>query len=305
MQLKVKKHELRLLLQCIPILTFATLASLGSLLPSVVQFSAAVILAGQVVFIFGTKGIKKNIGLLWIPLMIFFYVRNNPNIKFYSLTYTQVLLLFVCCILFSALGGFNDRCWMIKMVSSWRYLYFIYIAFTIYMFLDSSAINFVCNLFPDAASTILNQYHNAGIPGLTKHYSTNGMLLAVGTMIFGSYALTEKRRSGYLLFLISVAALLLSGKRAHTVFGLTALYLCYFAYNSNAKKSRIIKSIGVLLGSLTAFTVASYCVPALATVVFRFIDTAETGDMSVGRVDVWLKALDAVYSFPSMFSPLE
>ena len=46
MQLKVKKHELRLLLQCIPILTFATLASLGSLLPSVVQFSAAVILAG-------------------------------------------------------------------------------------------------------------------------------------------------------------------------------------------------------------------------------------------------------------------
>lgn len=162
---------------------------------SVVQFSAAVILAGQVVFIFGTKGIKKNIGLLWIPLMIFFYVRNNPNIKFYSLTYTQVLLLFVCCILFSALGGFNDRCWMIKMVSSWRYLYFIYIAFTIYMFLDSSAINFVCNLFPDAASTILNQYHNAGIPGLTKHYSTNGMLLAVGTMIFGSYALTEKRRS--------------------------------------------------------------------------------------------------------------
>lgn len=291
MQLKVKKHELRLLLQCIPILTFATLASLGSLLPSVVQFSAAVILAGQVVFIFGTKGIKKNIGLLWIPLMIFFYVRNNPNIKFYSLTYIQVLLLFVCCILFSAMGGFNDRRWMIKMVSSWRYFYFIYIAFTIYMFLDSSAINFVCNLFPDAASTILDQYHNAGIPGLTKHYSTNGMLLAVGTMIFGSYALTEKRRSGYLLFLISVAALLLSGKRAHTVFGLTALYLCYFAYNSNAKKSRIIKSIGVLLGSLTAFTVASYCVPALATVVFRFIDTAETGDMSVGRVDVWLKAL--------------
>ena len=107
--------------------------------------------------------IKKNIGLLWIPLMIFFYVRNNPNIKFYSLTYIQVLLLFVCCILFSASGGFNDRCWMIKMVSSWRYLYFIYIAFTIYMFLDSSAINFVCNLFPDAASTILNQYHNAGI----------------------------------------------------------------------------------------------------------------------------------------------
>ena len=247
MQLKVKKHELRLLLQCIPILTFATLASLGSLLPSVVQFSAAVILAGQVVFIFGTKGIKKNIGLLWIPLMIFFYVRNNPNIKFYSLTYIQVLLLFVCCILFSALGGFNDRRWMIKMVSSWRYLYFIYIAFTIYMFLDSSAINFVCNLFPDAASTILNQYHNAGIPGLTKHYSTNGMLLAVGTMIFGSYALTEKRRSDYLLFLISVAALLLSGKRAHTVFGLAALYLCYFAYNSNAKKSRLVKGIGVLL----------------------------------------------------------
>ena len=277
MQLKVKKHELRLLLQCIPILTFATLASLGSLLPSVVQFSAAVILAGQVVFIYVTKGIKKNIGLLWIPLMIFFYVRNNPNIKFYSLTYIQVLLLFVCCILFSALGGFNDRCWMIKMVSSWRYLYFIYIAFTIYMFLDSSAINFVCNLFPDAASTILNQYHNAGIPGLTKHYSTNGMLLAVGTMIFGSYALTEKRRSDYLLFLISVAALLLSGKRAHTVFGLTALYLCYFAYNSNAKKSRLVKGIGVLLGALTVFAVASYCVPALATVVFRFIDTAETG----------------------------
>ena len=41
------------------------------------------------------------------------------------------------------------------------------------------------------------------------------------------------------------------------------------------------------MGALTVFAVASYCVPALATVVFRFIDTAETGDMSVGRVDVY------------------
>lgn len=290
MRLKVNKRELRLLFQCIPILTFATLASLGSLLPSAIQFSVAVVLACQVVFIFSVKGIKKNIGLLWIPLMIFFYVRNNPNIRFNSLTYIQVLLLFVCCILFSALGGFNDWKWMKKMVSSWRYLYFIYIAFTIYVFLDSSAVNFVCNLFPDAASTILNQYHNAGNPGLTTHYSTNGMLLAVGTMIFGSYALTEKKRIGYVLFLISIVALLLSGKRAHTIFGLMALYLCYFVYNSNAKKSRLIKGIGVLLGSLTVFAVASYCVPALANVVTRFVDTAETGDMSLGRVDVWLKA---------------
>ena len=62
MQLKVKKHELRLLLQCIPILTFATLASLGSLLPSVVEFSAAVILACQVVIIASVKGIKKILG---------------------------------------------------------------------------------------------------------------------------------------------------------------------------------------------------------------------------------------------------
>ena len=125
--------------------------------------------------------------------------------------------------------------------------------------------------------------HNAG-------FGAAGNGIRFGTMIFGSYALTKKRRSDYLLFLISVAALLLSGKRAHTVFGLAALYLCYFAYNSNAKKSRLVKGIGVLLGALTVFAVASYCVPALATVVFRFIDTAETGDMSVGRVDVWLKA---------------
>lgn len=290
MQLKVNKHELRLLLQCIPILTFATLASLGSLLPSVVEFSAAVILACQVVIIASAKGIKKNIGLLWIPLMIFIYVRNNPNIKFNSLTSIQILLLFICCILFAALGGFNDRTWMKKMVSSFRYLYFVYIAFTIYMFLDGSAVNFVCNLFPNAASTILKQYYGAGIPGLTMHYSTNGMLLAAGLMIFGSYALTEKRWSNYILFLISTVALLLTGKRAHIIFGFTALYLCYFVYNSNAKKSRLIKCIGVFLGALSAFAVASYFVPALGTVVNRFVETTETGDMSVGRVDVWLKA---------------
>ena len=59
MHLKVKEREIRLLFQCVPILTFATLASLGSLLPSVVQFGAAVILVCQVVFIFSVKGIKK------------------------------------------------------------------------------------------------------------------------------------------------------------------------------------------------------------------------------------------------------
>lgn len=35
------------------------------------------------------------------------------------------------------------------------------------------------------------------------------------------------------MFLVSVVALLLSGKRAHTIFGLTALYLCYFVYNKD------------------------------------------------------------------------
>ena len=101
MQLKVKKHELRLLLQCIPILTFATLASLGSLLPSVVQFSAAVILAGQVVFIYVTKGIKKNIGSRY-SLCTILTLNLQSNVY-------PCFIAFVCCI-FSALGGFNDRC---------------------------------------------------------------------------------------------------------------------------------------------------------------------------------------------------
>ena len=48
MHLKVKEREIRLLFQCVPILTFATLASLGSLLPSVVQFGAAVILVRKI-----------------------------------------------------------------------------------------------------------------------------------------------------------------------------------------------------------------------------------------------------------------
>lgn len=178
-----------------------------------------------------------------------------------------------------------------------RWVYLVYVIWTILSVSNWEFVEYTCRLFPEYAGQIWNQYSRGGIAGLTHHYSTNGMLISVGTMIYGAYALCYKRGIDKYLFFNSVVALLLTGKRAHVLFGMGGLYVAYYVYNSGKKKGKFFKSIGMLLIAAIVFAIASSLFPALATVVNRFIDSVEAGDTTMGRTAVWLKALTYVPNY--------
>lgn len=296
MSFKISKNTLRELVRCIPLFCFCILASLSKFVPTICLFLLVLLLGLQIFSIICSGKLYVNMSLFWVIGMLIIYINNNAYFMPNSLAHMIYFLLFPICILFASIGGYQNSKWINLLLNMLKGAYIVYIIFTILMFASRSVLQFVCGLFPEEANTIIRQYNEAGIPGLTTHYSTNGMLLAVGTVIFGSYAIVKKNKFNIILFSFSIIALLLSGKRAHIVFGILAFYLTYYVYNSGKKKNRIIKSLGVLLLGTTVFVIASYFVPALGTVVGRFIDTADSGDISSGRIDVWMNAIETISS---------
>lgn len=62
--------------------------------------------------------------------------------------------------------------------------YVIYALFTIFLYFNRNLyVNYVVDLFPASKNRLLIWYENGCMAGLTDHYSTNAMFLAVGLMI--------------------------------------------------------------------------------------------------------------------------
>ena len=298
MRLAVRKSEPLNFLKCFPILLFSLIGSFSLLLSPQIKF-ALVLLLGMIVLLnLGRMRISNKMTLPYVILILVLYLWNNAFFNLRSVAYMQKLMLFPFMVLFAAQGGYPYEGWSKLLLKALRLGYLVYIGFTIAMFLNGNLIEFVCNLFPAYRVTLLNQYSMGAMPGLTHHYSTNGMLVSVGTIVYACYAMCYKKKKDILLFLAAIAALLLTGKRAHVVFGLFALYVTYYAYNAGNKQNRLFKSVGILIVSAMAFFLASYFVPGLAVVVGRFIDAAESGDATLGRTTVWLKALETVSQHP-------
>ena len=126
--------------------------------------------------------------------------------------------------------------------------YFIYASFTIIYFFSKPlfmVINY--SLFPFAIDRMTEQYMKGCMCGLTNHYSTNGMLLAVGTILFGCESLFVQKinKKKLVLFIYMVIALLLTGKRAHVMFTIISLLIVAYFYMSNNKNKRFINFLKI------------------------------------------------------------
>lgn len=87
-----------------------------------------------------------------------------------------------------------------------------------------------------------------------------------------------------------LVALLLTGKRAHLIFSVAGIFAVYYISLSDKPHSRWIRIFGVGLVLLIIGTVVFTYVPALGTFINRFIETKESGDVTLGRTQYWLLA---------------
>lgn len=170
--------------------------------------------------------------------------------------------------------------------------YLVYALFTIAMLFGTTAINIACRLFPSSADLMMYRFRTARFCGLTNHYSTNGMLLAVGTLIVGCRMIQERRKWNVVLFAIFMVALLLTGKRAQPIFSVFVLVLTYYFFSANKKKSRLINLAAIGISILAISYIIIQYIPALATLFDRFEALEESGDISNGRYALWRLAFE-------------
>ena len=110
---------------------------------------------------------------------------------------------------------------------------------------------------------------NAGYKsGLTTHYSTNGVLLTLGMLASFSMAITRKKRY-YVLFGISLFALILTSKRAHLVFGVISCAVAFMIFNKNRGLNKILKYFLLVLIFAIVWFIAAQFIPELGETFVR------------------------------------
>lgn len=145
-------------------------------------------------------------------------------------------------------------------------------------------------------STALKEFQNGWAPGLSPTYSTNAVYIAFGFITAISLFIVERKRKHIFSVIVCISALLLTGKRSQLIASVFSFFLMYYFYNSDKRKTRIFKIIGIALMSVLIFDVASNYIPELSNFINRFHQTAAMGDISLGRnarfVEAWLVFLN-------------
>lgn len=163
----------------------------------------------------------------------------------------------------------------------------------------------IVNLFPDERVRLIRTYNSGCMPGLTSHYSTNGMFLAIGLLISSSKMIAnkdEKKKWKYIIQeLFFLTALLLTGKRGHLLFSVVGIYIIYSITTFIRDKkgfNALVKISGVILLIVIIGIILVSFFPALSTVFFRFQQAAKEGDLDNGRFVIWERAWEVFKENP-------
>lgn len=291
--MKIRKSE------CMPTLIALGVCFFGAAGTIFYKFSGPSILFIELLFALvlflgwyqsGNVGLAPKI-IIFSVILSFFVLNNNAFLS--DLNSLPHVLLNIIGLNFIWISRYQNSSWISKYFSIARSVYLFYAGYTILMYFIPALLEIPIAIFPSGAESLRLEYNSGCMPGFTNHYSTNGMLLACGLIISGSYyiACENSKLKNILLFVVFTVAILFTGKRAHIIFGLAAVFVGYYVYMSDKKKSRLMNSVGILLMGLVAIFIIINYIPALSMVFNRFLETAEAGDVTLGRTKMWAAAL--------------
>jgi len=200
-----------------------------------------------------------------------------------------------------------------RVLSVMGVMYMFYAICTIaFYFMPGFYRGYVVDLFPDSKLRLIRWYNSGCMPGLTNHYSTNGMFMATGLVLSLSRMQQNRKLSDWGRSLIFVIALLLTGKRAHFIFGAFTLFMMtYYWQRSRGGNvlNRWFRFIGIILVLLSVGVIVISSVPALSTFLQRFQLDSGSDDISSGRFMLWSLAVQSFLKHPilgigwEMFKP--
>lgn len=138
--------------------------------------------------------------------------------------------------------------------------------------------------------------------GFTTHYSTNGMYIALGSLVLLADVLAQRRvkrhtdkKTLFLLF-ICVAGLLLCGKRGILLCVIISFALAYLLFTNEFGRGA---KLALLLCVICAVIyIASIWVPSLLVIAERFKTQISSGDIATGRFDLWKEGWNGFANSP-------
>ncbi len=232
--------------------------------------------------------------ILLVLLLLFAVIRTGWN--------TVAIAMYAASIIFCFLSFTNISISKIVKMTILLFLIMdiVYAVFTVLSFLSPSLyLNHIVNLFPDNKTKLIKLYNQGSIAGLTSHYSTNGMFLATGLVISAARYNSSKQRKDLFLIILFLITLLMTGKRAHVLFGVAAIFVLYFYSKSNENAvNKWVKTFGIILLVGCAGFIVISAFPGLSGMFTRFQDTLDGGDVSNGRFELWTLAVDGFKDNP-------
>lgn len=236
-----------------------------------------------------TKGIKPhmNIEYFWY-LMAIFSIYNNQDLTHDSqsrwlLPMAGIALIFILK---------REICWYNSFVIVFRFMVMMHAFFTIFFYIFKGLyLNYFINIFPGSHTALLSWFNSGYMPGITTHYSTNGIYLGLGLILVMTDLIRirsikkENHAKVVFEFIFVFVALLLTAKRAHILFAMMAMIMMYYGYNSNHKISRVINIIGIIIVAALFVVALIPFVPTLQRVLGRFFES-DISDLH-GRTYFW------------------
>lgn len=282
-------------------------ATTSSLIDYVIPIHALQVLLVFAAFgiesLFCVKKWKKSdlIYLLYILILAVFPVVSVDSM--WNTTYTVFYLSSLLSIVLIMSGKW-------KLDLAFKFMLAMYIMYAVCTILFYFSPGFykgtVVNLFPAQKSELLWVYNDGSMPGLTSHYSTNGMFLAAGFIMSVALYLSQKvkfrkKLSSLCVCILFSVALLMSGKRAHLLFSFAAAYAVYYLIAMTESKGKLkgwVKTIGVIFIAIIVLTIAIMIFPALSQTFNRLQTGLLEGNLDNNRFLLWGIALKAFAKNP-------
>lgn len=220
----------------------------------------------------------------------FFVTIENYELKiggyYYVISYWVLWIVAVA-------SKYNDQ-WQTTILNLSCIFSMVYAVATIVAYLSESIyLNYMLPLLSQYNTTRLIRLYNEGyMLGLTEHYSTNGMYLAIGTGAFFSKLVPDfNKKQNWICLLVVIFALLLTGKRGPLLFAIGAIVVVLYFYKSDKPNGRILKILAVVAAGIIAVLIASIWVPNIMNAIDRFASTSDDGDVTAGRGPLFALAI--------------
>ena len=233
-----------------------------------------------------TSNVNSPVVLSSICVAVILLNRNHRLANGVYKTEIQICIMFFVFFLLC-----TTSCWHKLLISFLVFFGLFYSVSTIVLFfIPQLYLEVVVPLFggTDAMESMIKAVNSGLAAGFSAHYSTTAIYLAttatVPLSVFIKKNIIVKRKKLYILLsVLIIAAVLLTGKRALTIFVLISVLVCYYVMNRQKSVGKIFKILIACAILFILILIASQFIPALQNVLARFESTIDNGDITSGR----------------------